>query len=64
MYTVSSPPHLHCIYMGVIFFADDNVDQPLFVVDHFMIVSMYRQIRFNSQLDRVTHRCCSSPGSF
>ena len=41
--------HVHCffptafalyIYMGVIFFADDNVDQPLFVVDHFMIVSM------------------------
>ena len=23
-----------------------------------------RQIRFNRQLDRVTHRCCSSPGSF
>ena len=31
-----------------------------------MIVSMLlsRQTRFNSQLNRVTHRCCSSPDSF
>ena len=36
------PPHRICIVcMWVIFFADDNIDQPLFVVDHVMIVSMY-----------------------
>ncbi len=36
------PPHRICIVcMRVIFFADDNIDQLLFVVDHVMIVSMY-----------------------
>ncbi len=38
-YIVSSPLHLHCIYIRESF-ADDNVDQLLFVVDNFMIVSM------------------------
>ena len=33
-----STPHLHCIYSH--FIADDNVDQLLFVVDLFMIVSI------------------------
>ena len=38
-YIVSSPLHLHCIYIRESF-ADDNVGQLLFVVDNFMIVSM------------------------
>ena len=32
--------NINFIYMRVIFIADDNVDQLLFVVDLFMIVSM------------------------
>ena len=39
------PPHRICIgytvYMRVILIADDNVDQLLYVVDLFMIVSMW-----------------------
>ena len=63
MYIVSSPQHLHCIIWE------------LFALLMTMLISFYllwifswlypcRQTRFNSQLNRVTHRCCSSSGSF
>ena len=63
MYTCTLfPPHRICI-ARVIFIADDNVDQLIFVVDLFVIVSC-RQNRFSIQLNRVIDGCCYTPGSF